>query len=321
MIQFRPFRNNDPPGLANVWRSQPPLRGLAQRVNASLLEHFVFSKLYFDRNDLIVATDEDRIVGFVHVGFGPAADLSWMGGETGVLSLTMVVPRDDEDLIAGELLSRGERRLQDTGAKRLLGGECSPQCPFYLGLYGGCELPGILDSDERQARWLRQAGFQPTDQRLILQRRLADFRPVASREQLQIRRRFRVEVVMDPRPADWWRASQQALHDTTVFQLVPGTGGPAVAQATFRDMEPMGSSWEVQATGLLGVERLSATPESGIDVFVLGESLKQLQSYGIALVEAHVAPGDAGRQKLLADTGFQRVETGTVFTKDLADPP
>ncbi len=56
MTYFRPFRNSDPPLLADVWRSQPSQRGLMQPMSAALLEQLVLSKPVFEREGLIVAT-------------------------------------------------------------------------------------------------------------------------------------------------------------------------------------------------------------------------------------------------------------------------
>ena len=45
-------------------------------MSLSLVEAAVFSKPYFDRQGVIVAVDEGRVVGFAHAGFGPTADRS-----------------------------------------------------------------------------------------------------------------------------------------------------------------------------------------------------------------------------------------------------
>jgi hypothetical protein len=68
LITFRTFRNSDPPRLAELWRSQPPQRGLMQPMSAGLFERLVLSKPYFDRDGLILAVNDDRIVGFVCFG-------------------------------------------------------------------------------------------------------------------------------------------------------------------------------------------------------------------------------------------------------------
>lgn len=76
MIHFRSFRNTDPPALCEIWRSQPPRRGLVSSLSPMLLDRYVLSKPYFDREGLIVAEDDDRPIGFAHAGFGPEIDLN-----------------------------------------------------------------------------------------------------------------------------------------------------------------------------------------------------------------------------------------------------
>ena len=74
MIEYRPFRNTDPPGLAALWNDVFTGRGAVQMRTASPLEFFVFSKPYFDPEGLIVAVMNNVPVGFVHAGFGSNAD-------------------------------------------------------------------------------------------------------------------------------------------------------------------------------------------------------------------------------------------------------
>jgi hypothetical protein len=50
LIRYRPFQNWDPPALAEIWRSQPPIRGRIQTVTPPLLEKYVFAKPWFDRH-------------------------------------------------------------------------------------------------------------------------------------------------------------------------------------------------------------------------------------------------------------------------------
>ncbi len=322
MIQYRAFLNNDTPLLVDVWQSEPPQRALAQPVTAAMLEQFVFSKLYFDRHGLIVAEevaadDTRRVVGFAHAGFGPDAEATWIGHDVGVVSMLMVRPRDDEDRIARELLERCEQFLQAGGAPQIYAGGCYPHSPYYVGLYGGCELAGILASDERRTRWVKAAGYGPQQTRQVLNRSLAELRPVSNRQQLMIRRRCRLETVLDPRPASWWEANRAAQHDFTRFQLVPLQGGDPLAWITVWDLEPLAGTWGVHAAGLLDIGLGNDRCEEGVDTFLLCESLRQLQSLGVTVVEAHVGANDANRQRLLREVGFEDVDEGVVYGKTI----
>jgi hypothetical protein len=178
LIHFRPFLNHDPPAIAEIWRSQPPQRGLVQPMSPQLFEHKVLSKSYFDRFGLILAVDGDHPIGFVHSGLGPRDDLATLGSEHGVTCLLLVSPRPDRLQVAAELLAHSEDYLRRHGVRELFGGEIHPVDPFYLGLYGGSEMPGVLASDTATVEMYRSAGYQEEHRCLILQRNLAGFPPV-----------------------------------------------------------------------------------------------------------------------------------------------
>src|SRR4051812_40528586 len=115
-------------------------------MTAILLDRLVFSKPYFDPLGLIVATENGQPIGFAHAGFGPTEDESALSNELGASILTIVSPHPDEAKIAATLITGSEKYLRDQGAKVLYAGGMRPLNAFYLGLYGGSELPGILDS-------------------------------------------------------------------------------------------------------------------------------------------------------------------------------
>jgi hypothetical protein len=73
VIQFRQFRNIDPPALVEVWNDALTGRGAVRLRNSSPLESYTLSKLYFDPQGLILAEEGGRLLGFVHAGFGSDA--------------------------------------------------------------------------------------------------------------------------------------------------------------------------------------------------------------------------------------------------------
>ena len=71
MIDYRTFRNTDPPALVDLWNDSFTGRGAAYLRGTVLLEYFSFAKPYFDPQGLIIASADNHVVGFVHAGFGP----------------------------------------------------------------------------------------------------------------------------------------------------------------------------------------------------------------------------------------------------------
>ena len=188
MIEYRPFRNLDPPALCEIWRNHPPVRALFQPMTSVVLEDTVLSKPFFDREGLIVATDDQRPVGFVHAGFGPNAAGTALDPPIGATCMLMVVasrPSGGHCRAAAQTqrsVSPAHGRAVAVSAV-----EWHAVAPFYNGLYGGCSVPGILESDLRWSRLYRAAGYAERSRRLILQRSLAGFRPVVDRQQIQYR--------------------------------------------------------------------------------------------------------------------------------------
>jgi ribosomal protein S18 acetylase RimI-like enzyme len=315
---YRPFRNSDPPALVEIWCQQPPLRGRLSSVSTAWLDLLVFAKLYFDRQGLILACDGETPVGFVHAGFGPSDDFSRLSTERGVTALLMIVPRDDQRQIAAELLARSEQYLAGRGARELYAGTVLPLCPFYLGLYGGSELPGVLASDAA-LEFYRAAGYEVCQRRVILQRGLTGWRPLVDRQQVQIRRRYEVAEVIDPPPANWWEACTFGHMVRTRFVLTERDGGPPCGTATFWDLEPLASRWGVQAAGLIELEIASPVRRQGLATFLVGEALRQLQSEGNTLVEVHVASDNVAATVLFTKLGFHEIDQGVVLHKRVRD--
>ncbi|MBI3838986.1 MAG: hypothetical protein HY288_13780 [Planctomycetia bacterium] len=235
MVQYRAFRNTDPPQLAEVWRSQTAQRGLMQPMSMAVLERFVFSKPTFDRQGLIVAVEGDKVVGFVHAGFGPAPDQSTLSTEFGV-TCALMHRAETDPAVAAELLARGEQYLRSSGCKTLCAGGSYPLSPFYYGLYGGSELSGVLDSDASAQTIFCEHGYKEAKRSLVLDRDLATFRPVVDRQQMQIRRHTTFETVVDPPTTTWWEACIFEPFDRTQFLLRPREGGAAAAAVNFWTM-------------------------------------------------------------------------------------
>ena len=300
MIRYRPFQNFDPPALAEIWRTQPPLFGRVQAVTPPLLEKLVFAKPWFDRHGLIVATDGARPVGFAHAAFGASEDHRDIDSTQGTICLVMVVPHEQRGVIAVELLAAAEDYLRRRGAQRIYAGCQYPFNSFYLGLYGGSDLPGVLATDAQFIELLSGAGFRPTRRRRLWRRNLAGFRAPVDRQWMQVRRRFVAAPPVESLPGNWWDACVWANFDWTRFDLTLAGGGEPVISATLWDVEPLAPMWGLQTAGLLRLDDTPEAREEGLTAFLLGETMRQCQSQGYAQFEAQTGEGDAKLAELLA---------------------
>lgn len=316
MISYRTFRNSDTPRLAEIWRGQPPERGLMQPMSADLFEQFVLAKPYFDNQGLIVAVDDDRPVGFVHAAFGPSETEAGLSYTFGVTCLVLVRQDYQRRGIGAQLLARSEAYLRSRGAQVLYAGGIAPLNGFYLGLYGGSELPGVLDSDPQAQRLFLSQGYREIDRTLVLHRDLTSYRPLVDRNQLQIRRRSTVQALCDPPPRTWWEACAWSLLARTRFELSLREAPGAAAWATFWSIQPLAKSWGVNAAGLVELEVSEKHRRQGIAAFLLGESFRQLQSQGVSLVEVQTMQRNAAARKLYEKLGFKLVDQGAVYRKE-----
>ncbi len=315
MIHFREFRNADPPSIAAIWRCRADRPGLTQPVSADLIQQLVFSKIYFDRHGLILALDDQRPVGFAHAGFGPNEARNAIDTAMGVTCIVVVRPEyEGTDVLAG-LLQRCEEYLCARGAKVLYGGGIEPLNPFYTGLYGGSELPGVLDTDEAACKLFLAHGYREIDRTVLLRRNLDGFEVPFDRRQMQLRRQMVVEVTSDALARDWWEACILGDFDLTQFEVVPRVGGPAVATATFRAMEPIGSGGVGRRTGLVNLFVDPALRRRGLAVFLLSEAFRQFSRQGITVVESQTMQHNSHALGVYRKLGFDQVGQGIVYRK------
>jgi ribosomal protein S18 acetylase RimI-like enzyme len=314
MIEYRCFRNDDPPRLADVWRSADLGPAAMQPMTSALLEGCVFSKPYFDREGLIVALEEGRAVGFAHAAFGPNKSRSAIDTRVGTTLLVAVVPHAEQERIADGLLRRCEDYLQRRGAEVLLGGGSAEMRSFYLGLYGGSDLPGILDSSAAMQRVFERAGYEVGDRVAVVRRTLAGFRPPVNRLQIAIRRNTVLRVIDEPTRRTWWEAATTTGIALRRYEL-RNTAEELLGSASFWDMQPLATAWGVQATGLMEVAIEGERRRQGLAHYLIAEAMHDLERDGVTIVETHASESNTPAMKLFQKLGFETIEHGTLFRK------
>jgi ribosomal protein S18 acetylase RimI-like enzyme len=314
MIEYRCFRNEDPPRLADVWRTAELGPCGFQPMTSAWLEACVFSKPYFDREGLIVALHGQRIVGFAHAGFAPSPDLSGLDTTTGTTMLVVVVPHEGRETIGDELLARCEEYLRRRGARTIMGGGTPELGGFYLGLYGGSNLPGILDSSPDMHGVFRRAGYVAADRIAVMRRSLAGFRPPVSRLQLAIRRSTTLRVIDEPARRSWWEAATTTGIALRRYELCDESGA-VLGSGSFWDMQPLATAWGVSAAGLMNVSVHGDRRRQGYANYLIAEALHELAQEGVALAEAHVSEANEAAMKMVSKLGFETTGHGTLYRR------
>ncbi|MGA2035704.1 MAG: GNAT family N-acetyltransferase [Thermoguttaceae bacterium] len=316
-ITFRTFRNTDPPQLAAIWRSQEGQPNLAQPVSPDLLEQYLFAKLYFDYHGLIVACEDDRLIGFAHAGFGPNEEENGISTELGMTYLLLVRPNGPSLDLAAGLLQRSEAYLREKNAKILYGGGIRPLSAFYFGLYGGSELPGVLETDTLAQQVYPACGYQEIERTLLFRRDLTTFETPMERRQMQIRRQMIVEMTVDPPSRTWWEACVTGEFCLTRFDAVPRGGGAPVASVTFREMELAPGSCPSRSVGLVDLVVEESFRRRGVAIFLLSEAFRQFIRQGATVVQAQAMQHNIAALGMFRKLGFQQESQGSVFRKEI----
>ena len=286
-----------------------------QPMSAMLLEQFILSKPYFDPEGLIVALCDGRPVGFAHAGFGPNHEGTAIATEMGTTYLLMLENGANESGLADELFGRSEAYLRDHGATVLYGGGIRPLNGFYLGLYGGSELPGVLDTDAVFGDACRRNDYRAIDRVMIMQRKLSEFRTAVTREQRQLRRTVVSGENYSPQPANWWEACTTGACERLDFYLQTIDTSQILGKVSFWDMEPLSTGWGIPTAGMFDLEVSAEARRKGLASFLLGEAFTRLKSRGIVMVEAQTMQGNTPALAMYGKLGFETIGYGEVFRK------
>ena len=290
-----------------------------QPISVAVLERHVFSKPYFDRNGLIVAYEESRLIGFIHAGFGPNSDRSDLEMGIGVVCLVMVEQRDDHMEIRRSLIEKAEQYVADRGASEVRAGCIKTSSPFYLGLYGGSDMAGILESDAHNFQVFADMNYQPESRTQLMALQIANYKAPMDRRQIMNKRSYVVDVDYDVRSRSWWEACQFGQTDRIRFDLRRRTGGAPVGEVTLWDMGMLNPTTGGQpALGLIDLEIVGDHRRKGLGMFLVTDAIRQLQTSGVGTVLAQSRDGVDAVGPFFEKLGFETVDWGCSMNKSLS---
>lgn len=313
MLEYRSFRNADPPQLVKLWDECGLGRGAVKGMSSDAFEYLVYGQPYFDPRGLIVAHVGKRVVGFAHAGFGANAAQRGLDRTSGVICAVLVHPEFRRQGIGRTLMAEAEKYLRSAGAVHITAGQAAPLDPFYLGLYGGSRLPGFLESDAAAAPFLGALGYRAGARKLVFQRDITlkqdpvDFRLAA------VRRSVQFLVTDKPEAATWWWVARYGRFETYRFMLMPASNGSPVAQVTGFGLDLYVHTWQQRCVGLTDLWVAEAVRRKAYCKALLLEVFRRLRSEMVTCVEFQVADDNVVALKLLETLKFVQVDTGVVY--------
>jgi ribosomal protein S18 acetylase RimI-like enzyme len=315
VIEYRTFRNTDPPGLLTIWNESFTGRGAVQLRHSMPLETYVFGKPYFDPAGLIVAWEGATPVGYAHAGFGSDANGAALSTATGVICVIGVRPAYRRRGIGSELLARSEKYLQARGAQILVAGPRAPLDPFYFAIYGGSKLPGFLISDAEAEPFLGRHSYIPREQTLVLHRILSAKVDQADGRFSALRRNFDVRIVPRGGKMTWWQECVMGPVEPVDFRLEEKGTGRIVSRICLWEMDLFGGRWNQPSIGIVEVEVLPELRRLGIAKYLLLQTMRYLQEQYFVLAEVQVPATSADAVAFFQNSGFVQVDTGRFYVK------
>jgi GNAT superfamily N-acetyltransferase len=314
VIQYRHYRNNDPPQVLALWNASAFERGGASEISHDLLDLLLFSLPYFDRHGLILACENEQLVGMVHAGFGCNEQGTDLNSQDGIICQLLVHPERRRQGIGRELVQRARIYLTERGATTIHAGPGPGRDPFYCGLYGGSESAGFLATDQGVPEFLTACGFDSADRFAIYQRPLElDTTEAVDLRSAQWKRRVRIVISAQNNDGNWWWNNRFGRLDYVRFRLLQKDGDDQLASLTLVGLDQFVPKWNSRAIGFADIHVVEHHRRQGLGRLLITETLKRLKQETISLVEAHATESDDALTGLLASCSFQRIDAGTQY--------
>jgi ribosomal protein S18 acetylase RimI-like enzyme len=315
LIEYRPFRNTDPPQLTELWNFANLGPGAAREFPNDAFDLLVLAEPYFDKQGLIVACDGKEVVGFVHAGFGANDAGDGLSTTAGVICTVIVQFNYRMQGIGRELVGRAEGYLKSRGAQEIFAGESGTRNPFYLGLYGGSESAGFLESDICAEPFFAKLGYEPVERYVLMRRDITDKKDPFDPRMLAVKRIVKFGVLDRPPSANWWWVTRYGRFGSLTFALIPNAGGPPPAEVTFWEMQFHGAYRGERTAGITDLSVNACDRRKGYAKSLLTEVIRRLRDEMVTHVEVTIREDNKPALDLFRALNFKPFDAGVVYRK------
>lgn len=316
--QLSSFSNLDVQTVCDIWNEHFRDLETTHHINPLHLELSCLAKPYFEEKHLVIARKDGQALGFVQLASMGLDDLSDVDSQSLGISALCVRPHKQEDAVAACLLEWCESIAKQRQAKQIVFKPLLPNIPFFLGIGPADSLIGATSEEWRASEWLQKAGFSPVVPASLWELDLDRFHPPMDRIQIQIRRAAHVDRQVDEPYLPWWQACVLGHTDPTAFQLTHRAERRVLSEALFWAVAPELLTTPFPITWLWPLPEDGSEATADQHVFLLGESLRQLQESNVSTVRTMSKASQTTANAALARLGFQPCATGVVFEKRLS---
>lgn len=317
VVEYRTFHNCDPPEILKLWHASQLGPSAAEGFPSDILELFVFSQPFFDRNGFFVAVEEGRVVGFAHAGFGCNEQETCLDKRLGNIAAIVVHPDFRRRGIGTGLIQKCQDYLNSSGAAEIVAGAGLDGNGFYNGIYGGLQSSGFSLAAGPWTEFYEKLGYTAARKTTVLHRDLTTGRdPVSSR---LIRHRRRLNLVITDRVGDlsWWWHVRFGQLDSLKFELQERHDGSVVAAGQIVGLDVYVPKWGVRSVGIRRVEVPEEMRRHGYGLSLVLEVCRRLREQSIQLVEAQVDGENDAAYQLFTSAGFEKVQELVTFHRSL----
>ncbi|MEQ9409580.1 MAG: GNAT family N-acetyltransferase [Fuerstiella sp.] len=316
-LQYRTFHNSDPPQILRLWHASNLGPSAAEGFPCDILELFVFSQPFFDRNGFFVAVEDDRITGFVHAGFAATADGTALDRTRGIICAIVVHPDFRRRGVGAKLMQLAEEYLTQRGTTSICAGGGLEGNGFYNGIYGGLQASGFSTRAAPFEEFMAKLGYRADQTTQILHRDLTIGRdPVSAR---LIRHRRRLNLVITDRVGDlsWWWHVRFGHMDALKFELQEREDQSLVASGQIVGLDVYVPKWGVRGVGIRDVIVPEGLRHHGYGLSLVLEICRRLREQSIQLIEAQIDVRNEPALGLFSSAGFEDVGILVSYRRDL----
>jgi hypothetical protein len=298
MIKIRPFLNTDPPALAEVINRCCKIESL---VSASLLEHAVFSKICFTHDRLLIATDSQRLVGFVHLGSATSDN-----PESSTLTISNLLFDEGDVPTAIALVEAASSFARNKGFSALRIGSSPENAEYYNGISSHFLNVGVPDF-HHVLPILDRIGFKELTAWICYQCDPDTVRTPFRREHMLYRRSHDVAQVIDP-VFDSNAINLVFSHlANSELRLIERDTNLIIARLVYTSLAHSYPGWPSRGVDVLSYIPSHNDTSIGVFDYLICELVRQLPDSRLSPLRVHVSETNETHGNLLLELGFNKL--------------